>query len=307
MGKYDVLDKKYFGSKERLAELISVTLFKSRVELKAEDLLAISCEYPSFVSVSGELARDGLWLCELHKVKYGLEVENYNDYGMPRRALVYDAAEYEKEVSERKETLLKERKLGTFEERKSGKRKIDKEYPIINIVLYLGMGRYQGPHELRDCFYEIPKEYAPYLQGKINSYGFVLLEADYIKTELFQSELKQFFEAMQARNDKQRLHELFNREDFQTLSPETQQMITIHIGDKHLTRKVMEEKVDMCKAMRDLKRDWKKEGRAEGIDLTLKENITNLMKNLNWSVDQAMDALSVTETKREILRKSING
>ena len=52
-----------------------------------------------------------------------MEVENYNDYGMPRRALVYDAAEYEKEVSERKETLLKERKLGTFEERKSGKRK----------------------------------------------------------------------------------------------------------------------------------------------------------------------------------------
>ena len=72
-----------------------------------------------------------------------MEVENYNDYGMPRRALVYDAAEYEKEVSERKETLLKERKLGTFEERKSGKRKIDKEY-------------------------------APYLQGRINNYGFAL-------------------------------------------------------------------------------------------------------------------------------------
>ena len=43
----------------------------------------------------------------------------------------------------------------------------------------------------------------------------------------------------------------------------------------------------------------------DGMELKEVENIKNLMKNMSWTIDQAMDVLEVPEDKREKYRKTI--
>ena len=43
----------------------------------------------------------------------------------------------------------------------------------------------------------------------------------------------------------------------------------------------------------------------DGMEISQKESIRNLMKNMNWTIDQAMNALEIPEDKREKYRKSI--
>ncbi len=50
----------------------------------------------------------------------------------------------------------------------------------------------------------------------------------------------------------------------------------------------------MCQAIKDIKNDGIKEGRMEGI----LNSIKSLMKTLNLSAEQAMNALEVPEDKR---------
>jgi predicted transposase YdaD len=67
----------------------------------------------------------------------------------------------------------------------------------------------------------------------------------------------------------------------------------------------------MCKALDDIVKDAKKEGRAEGEKLGEKRgrqegresttilSITNLMKNLHLTAEQAMEALEVPQSQRQ--------
>ena len=43
----------------------------------------------------------------------------------------------------------------------------------------------------------------------------------------------------------------------------------------------------------------------EGMELKETDSIKKLMKNMNWTIDQAMNALEVSEDKREKYRQSI--
>lgn len=43
----------------------------------------------------------------------------------------------------------------------------------------------------------------------------------------------------------------------------------------------------------------------DGMELKEVENIKKLMKNMSWTIDQAMDVMEVPEDKREKYRKTI--
>lgn len=264
MGKYDSLDTAYFTSKERMAEIIRVGLFRNEGGPLAKELAPIRTKYPSLKSESGANERDGLFLCENHNVKYGLEIENYADYGMAKRIFVYDACEYESEVLELESAHKVNKDFSDFEEIKSKLKKTDRLYPVINTVLYLGPGRYKGRRNMYELFRSCPSSVKPYLADKIQNYGFAVVEADYTNPENYKTELRQFFQAMQARNDFIRLKGLFEREDFINLSSETQKVIAIHLDNKIMTKKVVEEEEDMCKAIRDMLKEAKSEGIIEG-------------------------------------------
>lgn len=285
-----------------MAELISNGVYHGKVIVRAGDLRRLKQSYPTLAGSAGELERDGICLCESHGIKYGLEIENYSDYGMPRRVLVYDACEYEREAGllrARHETM---KDLKDFEERKSGMTSEEGYCPVITMVLYLGQGHFKGKCTLRECL-EIPDKIKPYAYDKIQNYSFPLMEADYVNPMDYRTELRQFFRAMQSRYDKHKLAELFEQEEFQNISTQTQKIIAVHLNVRELRKKVIEEGENMCKAYRDLVKDWKQEGRLEGrLEGKSEERIRNLrhlMDNLQLTAKQAMDALQIEDSERE--------
>lgn len=295
MGKKDIYDKAYFTEPNRLAELICNGIYHGKVPICADNLRRLEQKYPTLTGSSGELERDGIFLYEKHGIKYGLEIENYSDYGMPRRVLTYDACEYERDASQIRIKHEKKRDYSNFEERKSGIKIDEGYYPVITMVLFLGQGHFKGKATLKECL-QISEKLKPYVSEKIQNYGFPILEADYVNPLDFHTELREFFRAMQCRYDKSRLAELFQEEAFQNLSMDTQIIIAIHLEMEKLTNKVIEEKENMCKAYRELVEDWKEEGRNEGRLL----DINNLMDSLRINAEQAMDFLKIQGEDRRI-------
>ena len=47
------------------------------------------------------------------------------------------------------------------------------------------------------------------------------------------------------------------------------------------------------------------EGMEKGIELKETDSIKKLMKNMSWTIDQAMNALEIPEDKREKYRQTI--
>jgi len=56
--------------------------------------------------------------------------------------------------------------------------------------------------------------------------------------------------------------------------------------------------MDMCKGMRDLIEDSKKEGIKEGMDKSCLDSIKALCKNLHYTADKAMQVLDIPEKER---------
>lgn len=69
----------------------------------------------------------------------------------------------------------------------------------------------------------------------------------------------------------------------------------------------------MCQALQELMKDeieekvavGRNEGRREGRNETKAEAVRNLMETLQFTAEQAMDALKIPESERESLRKKL--
>ena len=53
------------------------------------------------------------------------------------------------------------------------------------------------------------------------------------------------------------------------------------------------------------RREGKREGKREGIDKTRVEAVETLMHNLNWSIEKALEALSISQKDYEKSLKNI--
>jgi len=182
---------------------------------------------------------------------------------MPERCFVYDACEYEKQISEHAKRHYREKDLVGFLEKKSKIKESDGLYPVCNLVLYLGQGRWHGWRKMQDMF-QIPKEFYGKLKDKIVHYEIPIINANEVIPEKFETDLRQFFMAMQCRDDKEKICQLAEREEFMNLCQDAQNAIAIHLDDKRLIHKVMEEGENVCKAMREWKEELLSEGENKG-------------------------------------------
>ncbi len=89
---------------------------------------------------------------------------------------------------------------------------------------------------------------------------------------------------------------------FRRLDVETADLINTVTGSG-LRFEAKEDKVDMCKAIEDMRNDSRNEGRlegrAEGIDTSRLESIQNVMSGLKYTAQQAMDLLRIPADDRE--------
>lgn len=181
---------------------------------------------------------------------------------MPERVMVYDACEYEYQMKEIHKKHMNEDDYDSYREKKSRMKERDFLLPIITAVLYLGEGRWESRHRLTEMFRTSSKG-VKLREEYLNDYSFPLIEADFVNAEKYRTDLREFFYAMQCRQDKKQLAELFQTERFQSLSVETVQEIAVHLPMKGLVEKIensKEERVSMCKAVDD----WLAEERDKG-------------------------------------------
>lgn len=262
MGKRDIADRNFFADRNRFAELVNVSIYRGRSLILPENLMQIKGKYPSLSGNSGEKERDILMKDKRRNLCYGLEIETESDYSMPERVMVYDACEYEQQIRAIHSTHRNKKDYKKYREWKSRMKENDFLVPVITLVLYLGEGKWEGRQKFSQMFH-LPEGSGKIPGLKVQDYDINLIEADCENPESYQTDLKQFFQAMQCRRDKGRLENLFQTEEFKSLKAETEWAIAAHLHIKGLMGK-MKEEIPMCKAFDDLAKEWKQEGKREG-------------------------------------------
>ncbi len=309
MGKKDKADRNFFEKKERFAELMNHIYNRKTDKICPEDLVVIRRNYAPLAFPFGGKERDLLMFDKKRNIYYGLEIETESDYSMPERIMVYDASEYEEQIKEIHNKNLESKSYKTYREKKSRMTQKDFLIPIITSVLYLGTNHWKGRRTLSQMFSN-KKQAEQLLGNRYPEYDFPLLEADYQNPEIYRTDLKEFFQAMQCRLDKNRLRALFNTEAFQNLSPDTEWAIAIHLNISRLVKKMEKEEVGMCKAFQDLmeeeRREGKKEGRREGKKEGRKEEkIQTIRRMVQEGLDEGI-INRVTKCTKEEFQAALN-
>lgn len=262
MGKKDLTGKEFFSFPMRFAELMNIALYNGAAVINPADLERKPAAYPSPLR-AGEKQRDILMLDTVRKVCYGMELEAEADYSMPERVMVYDACEWERQIREMAEKRWQEGGKITYRDKKSRLGREDFLLPVITVVIYLGSGRWQGKRKISELFH-IPKELRARLEEKLPDYGFILMEADTVNADAFQTDLKEFFQAMQSRGDKQKLRRLLQSEAFCNLHADTKWAIAVYLDREKMAEKMAKEGMTMCQAIDELMEDARMEGREKG-------------------------------------------
>lgn len=306
MGKRDIADREFFADRGRFAELVNISIYQGRGLVIPEDLTQLKGRYPSLAGNAGEKERDILMKDKRRNVYYGVEIETESDYSMPERVMVYDACEYEQQIKVIHNAHKDKKDYKKYREWKSRMLEKDFLFPVITIVLFLGEGRWKGRQKLLQMFH-LPEEIRSWMKTNIQNYNFILMEADYENPASYQTDLKEFFRAMQCRRDKEQLRRLFQTEEFRYLKPETEWTIAVHLHIKGLMQK-MKEEIPMCKAFDDLTKEWKQEGKIEGIKEGIKEGkakgrkeekIQIIRRMVKEGLDEALISRTTGCTKKE--------
>lgn len=278
MGKYDTCMKEFLQNKDRFADLFNGCCFQGRQIIRAEDLREASENYvitdkrlPGKTRQKDtEIIRDVKMVLGSGMVLQVLAVENqsYIDYAMPVRCMGYDAAEYRRQLKERKQ----ERRLlmnsenrpknpaVSMDETLSGILSSDRLHPVYTLCLYSGTEPWDGPRKLSDMMAFDPQN--KNLQSLFEEYHLHLfcINEQHV-FDAFRSDLKSLFQAINCRNNKKKMIELMKDETYSHLNEDTWNAIAVMTDNAAMLQK---EEFNMCQALQELMQDERNEGRIEG-------------------------------------------
>jgi len=128
--------------------------------------------------------------------------------------------------------------------------------------------------------------------------------------EKFQTDFGKVLKYIKYSGDKDMLHEITHESDaYKSIDNDSAILMNAVTGSK-LKIKAEEGKVDMCKAIDDMRKDSWEQGKEEGITQGIAkgeelghneeriECIQNLMDSMKWTATQAMDALKIPLSER---------
>lgn len=288
MGKYDTCMKEFLQNKDRFADLFNGCCFQGRQIIRAEDLREASENYvitdkrlPGKTRQKDtEIIRDVKMVLGSGMVLQVLAVENqiYIDYAMPVRCMGYDAAEYRRQLKERKQ----ERRLlmnsenrpknpaVSMDETLSGILSSDRLHPVYTLCLYSGTEPWDGPRKLSDMMAFDPQN--KNLQSLFEEYHLHLfcINEQHV-FDAFRSALKPLFQAINCRNNKKKMIELMKDETYSHLNEDTWDTIAVMTDNAAMLQKKdlyktenQKEEFNMCQALQELMQDERNEGRIEG-------------------------------------------
>ena len=262
----DTLARKVITKNEIFADVVNYFLFDGKAEIKSDDLNELDTAFKDKVKdIDKQRFRDiykEVVIKTDSKNTYllvGIENQSKVDNRMLLRCLEYNIMSYYKQLDDI--------------ENKNKNVKI-KLKPVITFVLYFGTKKWTGPKSL----YEMLDLEFEEIKGFITNPKLYLIspnEIDENNINKFNSELRTILKYIKYSKRKTELREVISKDDkFNEMSNDSVKLLSAVTKTKIKTN---EEKgvVNMCKAIDDMMKDAKNEGRNE----TLVENAINLYKN----------------------------
>ncbi len=194
-----------------------------------------------------------------------LGIENQSDihYAMPVRNLIYDALQYGRQIRNTSVRHKANHTHLTHSEYLSGFRKEDKLTPVITLVLYFGVDKWDGPRSIHEMLDTSDSRLLKYVQD----YSINLIEpAGIAPTELdkFSTSLREVLGYIKYSNDKNSLLSFITEKSDMIIDVDAARVINV-MTKTHIDIPDDVKEVNMCKAIEDLINDSRAEGRNQGI------------------------------------------
>ena len=291
MPQGDVAVRTWIRDKKRFADLFNGTVFLGKQVVFPEELTIADSESDILLAdKDGKVKtvqryRDVImtWRGQTKLLVLACENQSFVHYGMPIRMMLYDSLSYAEQMRKLWEsrkpagnTDAGERKVTEREEYMSKFRKTDRLCPVISLVLYYDLKRWDASIDLYGMFpEEIQKEYGEVLQKYISNYRINLIDLGKVQhLERFHSDLQYIFGMLQYRDNKRRLQQYVweHKDYFSHLDLDTFLAVQEFTHSKTLFQKVIpegegkEQSIDMCKALEDIYKDGMEAGIEAGIE-----------------------------------------
>ena len=284
MGKVNTVWNHYFRDKRRFADLFNGVCFQGQCVLKPEELNDASEQYGEVEAESFGKDVRGKRLERIRDIKMKLDmggtlkllaVENQDkiDYTMPFRCMQYDAMEYSQQLDELRKKNEAENQYTTWAERICKVRKEDRIIPVYTLCLYHGEEPWDGPRCLRDMMdFGNEKENISKLFSDYPLHLFCLNEED--DFTMFRTEIRQLFQAMKYRKDKDGLRKLMtDNPDYRHMDVDTVEVMSVVLNapvlwkdrEKYMKIENDREEYDMCQALREWAEEERSIGEEKGI------------------------------------------
>lgn len=298
MGKEDVAARKYLSDPARFADLFNHEVYGGRAVIDPFELdEADPTELSGSVEKDRDICKD--WVRKSDgRTTYavlGLEEQTGGHLAMPVRCALYDAMTYDSQVRAIARENRREGMAGASPaEFLSGLWESDRIRPVVTLVLYLGSGDWTWPETLHGMLGDGVDgsllEFVP--DYHMNLVAPARIPGEDLDT--FSTELGLALKYVKHSSDRGDLDRMVHEDErFGSVDAETasfQNVIT-----KSALRIVPEGgRVNMCKAIDDMRR----EERLQGERKNLLGNLRSLMANMGWELGEAFDALDVSESER---------
>jgi len=192
MAEKDITIKKIEDFTDVFADIVNVLLFKGERRVEGKNIF--SALPRSIYKVQGEVheqERDTAKYWRDENVCFaliGIENQSTIQKQMPIRVISYDGADYRAQIRLRQDVIKRNKKLTENQPKET----VPNFYPVISIVLYFGLEKWNKPLNLKSCF-TIPEG----LEEYVNDYEVHLFEIAYLNDEtvaMFQSDFCQVAE-----------------------------------------------------------------------------------------------------------------
>lgn len=288
MGRADIAVNQWLGDKRRFADLFNGVIFQGKQVIAPEELEPISGESDMIFmdkkkqETVSKRYRDIVmqWRQKTKLVILACEAQDKVHYAMPVRNMTYDSMSYVEQVKrvwkeqewegqDNKESDKKRRKL-TREEFLSRFRKDDRIYPVITLVFYYDLKKWDGCTDLYGMFrLEGSVEEQAVLQKYVPNYHINLVDAGNIENlNAFRTDLQVIFGMLKCRNQKEELRTYIskNKTYFQNVDEETYLVLRAFLHSENVLKEVETaergKEVDMCKAIEEILEEGIEKGEA---------------------------------------------
>ena len=292
MGQKDTVTKSYMSKKKYFADAFNFLMFNGNCVVKEENLheqdpTEIGIVFEEEEKEITQKVRDVLKECVImqdDKCSYLiLGIENQSDvhYAMPVKNLIYDALNYGQQISKKTKELRKEGKLKKAEFL-SGIRKNEKLKPVITLTIYWGADEWDAPRCLKGMLEDVDKSVLHF----VNDYKLNLIVPKEIDD--FSKFVTDFGKAMKyiaSSQDKQKMQEAAQNEKFRFVDVDTVNLLNVCTG-ANISVSEGEERIDMCKALEDIKN----EGISQGVEIGI-HALVKTLKSMDASGDFIVDRI----------------